>query len=185
MRSHYLLASNDSSETIFVKFEFYFLHKFYFLHEKWRYVKTAGLKSNKAIISGKICMFAVDVFSSFGYIFPVLVVVSVSVLFSQFSQLLWNFIEITLWHGCSPVNLLHIFRKPFLKDTSEWLLLFLCKWIKKMFFLKRNISMYMLSIVVINKQKYCLERKKWSASVKRILLYLLSYIWEKKNQRYV
>ena len=24
-----------------------------------------------------------------------------------------NFIEITLWHGCSPVNMLHIFRTPF------------------------------------------------------------------------
>ena len=30
-----------------------------------------------------------------------------------------DFTEITLWHRCSPVNLLHIFRTPFLKDTSE------------------------------------------------------------------
>ena len=29
-----------------------------------------------------------------------------------------NFIEITLWHGCSPVNLLHIFKTPFSKNTS-------------------------------------------------------------------
>ena len=29
-----------------------------------------------------------------------------------------NFIEMTLRHGCSPVNLLYIFRTPFLKDTS-------------------------------------------------------------------
>ena len=34
-----------------------------------------------------------------------------------------NFIEITLRHGCSPVNLLLIFRIPFLKKTSGWLLL--------------------------------------------------------------
>ena len=34
-----------------------------------------------------------------------------------------NFIEITLRHGCSLVNLLHIFRKPFLRSTSGWLLL--------------------------------------------------------------
>ena len=34
-----------------------------------------------------------------------------------------NFIEITLRDGCSPVNLLHIFRIPFLKNTSEELLL--------------------------------------------------------------
>ena len=34
-----------------------------------------------------------------------------------------NFIEITLRHGCSPVNLLHIFKTPFLKNTSGGLLL--------------------------------------------------------------
>ena len=34
-----------------------------------------------------------------------------------------NFIEITLWHRCSPVNLLHIFSIPFLKNTSRQLLL--------------------------------------------------------------
>ena len=34
-----------------------------------------------------------------------------------------NFIEITLRHGCSPVNLLHIFRTPFTKNTSGRLLL--------------------------------------------------------------
>ena len=33
------------------------------------------------------------------------------------------FIEITLWHGCSPVNLLHIFRTSFSENTSEGLLL--------------------------------------------------------------
>ena len=34
-----------------------------------------------------------------------------------------KFIEITLRHGYSPVNLLHIFRTPFPKNTSERLLL--------------------------------------------------------------
>ena len=34
-----------------------------------------------------------------------------------------NFIEIALRHGCSPVNLLHIFRTLFPRNTSEWLLL--------------------------------------------------------------
>ena len=40
-----------------------------------------------------------------------------------------NFFEIALRHGCSPVNLLHIFRTLFPKNTSERLLLyiFLCK----------------------------------------------------------
>ena len=34
-----------------------------------------------------------------------------------------NFIEITLRQGCSPVNLLHVFRTPFPKNTSGVLLL--------------------------------------------------------------
>ena len=38
-------------------------------------------------------------------------------------KLLCNFIEITLRYGCSPVNLLHIFRTPFFKNTSGRLLL--------------------------------------------------------------
>ena len=38
-----------------------------------------------------------------------------------------NFIEITIRHGCSPVNLPHIFRTPFPRNTSGWLLLY---WLK-------------------------------------------------------
>ena len=38
--------------------------------------------------------------------------------------LLCNFIEIALWYVCSPVNLLHIFRIPFPKNTFGRLLLF-------------------------------------------------------------
>ena len=34
-----------------------------------------------------------------------------------------NFIEITLRHDCSPINLLHIFRAPFYKNTCGGLLL--------------------------------------------------------------
>ena len=39
------------------------------------------------------------------------------------SKLLCNFLEITLRQECSPVNLLHIFRTPFPKNTSDGLLL--------------------------------------------------------------
>ena len=35
-------------------------------------------------------------------------------------MLLCTFIEITLWHGCSSVNLLDIFRRPSYKNTSWW-----------------------------------------------------------------
>ena len=37
-------------------------------------------------------------------------------------KLLCNFIEIALRQGCSPANLLHIFRTPFLKNTCRRLL---------------------------------------------------------------
>ena len=36
--------------------------------------------------------------------------------------MLCNFIETTLRHGCSAVNLLHIFRTSFHRNTSGWLL---------------------------------------------------------------
>ena len=39
-----------------------------------------------------------------------------------------NFIEMVLQHGCSPVNLLHVFRTPFPKNTSGGLLL----WIERL-----------------------------------------------------
>ena len=39
------------------------------------------------------------------------------------SEVQMNFIQIRLWHGCSPANLLRIFRKPFYKNTYGGLLL--------------------------------------------------------------
>ena len=41
----------------------------------------------------------------------------------DFKKLQRNFFDIKLRHGCSPVNLQHIFRTPFHKNTSGRLLL--------------------------------------------------------------
>ena len=42
----------------------------------------------------------------------------------NFIELYWsNFIEITLWYGCSTVNVLYFFRTAFPKSTYEGLLL--------------------------------------------------------------
>ena len=41
----------------------------------------------------------------------------------QVNTMLCNFIEIGVWHGYSPVNLLHISRTPFPKNTFRGLLL--------------------------------------------------------------
>ena len=38
-----------------------------------------------------------------------------------------NFIEMTLWDGCSPVNLLHLFRTSFTKNISGWMLLYVTR----------------------------------------------------------
>ena len=49
---------------------------------------------------------------------------------SAFSiKLLCNFVEITLLHGCY-VNLLHIFRTLFLKNTCGWMLLIVQKFLE-------------------------------------------------------
>ena len=40
----------------------------------------------------------------------------------DFNKVASNFIEIALRHGCSPVNLLHIFKAAFPKNTSGRLL---------------------------------------------------------------
>ena len=42
-----------------------------------------------------------------------------------------NFIEITIWHGCPPLNLAHIFRALFPRNTSGRLLLSVRMKIKK------------------------------------------------------
>ena len=57
-----------------------------------------------------------------------------------------NFIEIALRHECSPVNLLHIFKTPFLKNTSEWLPL-------KFTEILYSASLYYLYFVDGHKQK--------------------------------
>ena len=41
----------------------------------------------------------------------------------DFNKVASNFIKIALWHGCSPINLLHTLRPPFPKNTSGRLLL--------------------------------------------------------------
>ena len=40
---------------------------------------------------------------------------------SDFKKVALQLFEITIWHGCFPVNLLHIFRTPFYKNVSGFL----------------------------------------------------------------
>ena len=71
-----------------------------------------GRSSHPEVFLGKVDL---KIFSKFTGELPCQSVISI--------KLLCNFIEITPRHGCPPVNLPHIFRTPFLKNTSGWLLL--------------------------------------------------------------
>ena len=53
-----------------------------------------------------------------------------------------NIIEIALRHGCSPVNLLHIFRTPFLRSTSERILLTFKSWRMKCLTIDEKIAIF-------------------------------------------
>ena len=47
---------------------------------------------------------------------------------NKVAKLQSNLIEIALWHGWSPVNLMHIFRTPFLKNISGGMFLSFDTW---------------------------------------------------------
>ena len=68
-------------------------------------------------------------------------------------KLLCNFIEIALPHGCSPVNLLHIFRAPFSRNTSGWLLLFSppSYWPKSKWEIKLKHDVFATTLVIYKK----------------------------------
>ena len=44
-------------------------------------------------------------------------------LIKRYKEVFWKYAELRLWHGCSPLNLQHIFRTPFSKNTPGGLLL--------------------------------------------------------------
>ena len=58
-------------------------------------------------------------------------------------KLLCNFIEIALRHGCSPVNLLQIFKTTFPRNKSGWLLL-----------IKINFKIIIAKIILHTNSKY-------------------------------
>ena len=55
-------------------------------------------------------------------------------------KLLCNCIEIALRHGCSPVNLLHIVRTLFPRNTSGWLLVKLLQTVTTKSLLQKEFS---------------------------------------------
>ena len=59
-----------------------------------------------------------------------------------------SFTEIALWHGCSPVNLLHSFRTTFPRNTSGWLLLFFVSSIQQRGLSKKSFELFTKFLIV-------------------------------------
>ena len=69
--------------------------------------------------------------------------------------------KITLWHGCSPINLLYIFRTPFYKNTSGGLLLYLgpCQISVMNFFLLFVVNYFCKKVPFRSSHHRCSVRK--------------------------
>ena len=114
-------------------------------------------------------------------------------------KLFGNFIEITLCHGCSPVNLVHIFRTPFPKNTSRGLFVYpaaslkektptqvfsdeFCEILKTPFSqnLSRKLFMFYGKIFYqYNSKEPSEKRKKWKQLVRKTI-YIKFHILFKK-----
>ena len=84
------------------------------LYWEWEWMSYSQKQSSRSVLRKKVFWkYAANVFTGKH---PYRSAISI--------KLQSNFIEITLWHGCSSVNLQHIFRISFLKNTSGRLLLY-------------------------------------------------------------
>ena len=88
------------------------------------------------------------------------------------AKLLCNFIEIALRHGCSLVNLLHIFRTTFPRNTSGWLLL--CNLLLETPVLIHSWAIHLQSILLGNGNFF----KYFLSNVRR------KKLWERKLQHF-
>ena len=79
-------------------------------------------------------------------------------------KLLWDFIEILIWDVCSPVNLLHFFRTPFLKNTSRSLLLL-------------NVILYSIRSNI----KQTFFQGHDNHMIKQLWIFIMMQIWKLKN----
>ena len=73
-----------------------------------------------------------------------------------------NFLEMALRHGCSPVNLLHIFRIPFPRNTPGWMLLY---------FVSKSLQEISIIIILI----FCLNFDASECPYHQYLYLLLIY----------
>ena len=85
------------------------------------------------------------------------------------SKKVCSFIEIALRNGCSPINLQHIFRVPFLKDTSGWLLLNLqcLNYVSQTFKVQKRDSIWTLVCKVKKQPSRDVSKKMCSENIQQ------------------
>ena len=88
-------------------------------------------------------------------------------------KLLCNFIEITLWHGCSLVNSLYILRALFWKNTYEGLLLFILL-VEIAIWILINLITFKKNLLHLNKYAIWAE---WILSMEKNTNFLLKHEW--------
>ena len=89
-----------------------------------------------------------------------------------------NFIEIALWHGCSPANLLHIFRTYFPRNTSGWLLLSFI-----IVILVVQISLKQVELKILRKQKSIIDVLVSISSWDHFLGFTIN-LWSKEFEKW-
>ena len=110
-------------------------------------------------------------------------------------KLLCNFLGITLRYGCSPVNLLHIFRIPSPRNTSEWLLLNSTSiWNNSYMLRMLHVKLFSVASLIplpewFRKGSECCLRKKsmlekfwWSEKIIRDILFHVNRTWVNSMQ---
>ena len=112
-------------------------------HSDWPWISTILEILNMSLLE---IPFSIDTWSRSSHL-EVFLIKSVVKICSKFTgenpcrsviliKLQSNFIEIAFHDGCSPVNWPHIFRTPFPRSTSGWLLLFKAQNFRGMIFLR-------------------------------------------------
>ena len=97
----------------------------------------------------------------------------------DFNKVAKQLYEITLRHGCSPVNLLHISRTPFTINTSERVLLDMvfgqsCLW--KIF--TKYVRKRVVFILIIHKSWQDWEHFFWNRKMSSYVIFLATLIFK-------
>ena len=91
-----------------------------------------------------------------------------------------NFIETRLQYGCSPLNLLHIFRTIFPRNTSGWLLLYIdiCFFISVVYIISSSLQFVLAGVFFFEGEIWHFPIRRWrSLAEAPRLLFTIQDLW--------